>query len=114
MNHINCKNIFISAFAISLLVSLNTRAAANTELCEVVKSSDIRFQKKVMITWYVTAYKKFIGNCPCPYSIDYNDQLCGNQSEWSKPGVKTLNSWCYDTDIETWQITKFINNVACK
>lgn len=40
---------------------------------------------------------RYLGNCPCPYSIDRAGRRCGSRSAYSKPsGASPL---CYDRDV---------------
>lgn len=61
--------------------------------------------RDAMIQQSVNDYRRFVGNCPCPWNNDAAGRSCGARSAWSRPGGES--PLCYRSDITATMVQAF-------
>lgn len=80
-------------------------ANSDTNLCF---SRDI---KNILVRKSISNYKATGKTCPCPYSIDRSNRVCGKRSAYTRIGG--ANPYCYTSDIKDSVVKEYMGRSGC-
>lgn len=93
-----------------LLSIINVQIYADSSRCKLLKSLTTLDTKNYLVVESIANYKKYYGNCPCPYSLDAAGEVCGDRSAYIRPGG--LRPYCHYTDISDFEMIRLVQK-AC-